>query len=62
MEGVYRRTARLLEIKSIIILLGTEVQTREKCYTKTLFLAMFPFLPASRNIASTETFRPLRGQ
>ena len=29
MEGVYRRTAQLLEIKSIITLLGTEVQTRE---------------------------------
>ena len=60
MEGVYRRTSRLLEIKSIITLLGTEVQKRENVTQK--FLVMFPFFPASRNIASTEKFRPLRGQ
>lgn len=60
MKGVYRRTARLLEI--IIALFGTEMQTRENATRYTLFLAMFPFLPASRNIASTETFRALRGQ
>ena len=32
-----------------------------KCHTKTLFLVMFPFLPASRNIASTEKVSSFEG-
>ena len=43
MEVVYRRMARLLEIKSIVTLPGTEVQTRENVTQKHYFWQCFHF-------------------